>query len=118
MAKLNNDRYSADVSADTETNTVTVSINDGGEGPQRSGYVALYYDGPESYGDTPELIDNRRVVAVDWDGVETSVPNVAGGCELTFETSGFFVEGDGEWIVFFGATDDPLTRVHAAEARS
>jgi len=74
--------------------------------------------GLSAFGDLPELVENRRVVAINWDGVETDVPNVAGGATLSFNVPGRFVDGHGEWIVFFGATDDPLSRVHAAEARS
>lgn len=112
------DRYSATVSADASTDEVNVEIKDSGSGAQKSGYVALYYDGPEAFGDLPELVENRRVVAINWGGVETDVPNVAGGTTLSFDVPGRFVDGHGEWIVFFGAADDPLTRVHAAEARS
>ena len=106
------ERYSADVSA--RGGEVQVRINDSGEGAQKSGHVALYYDGPEAFGDLPELVENRRVVAIPW---ATSAANVHNGTVLEFNAPEEYIDGDGRWLVFFGAEDDPLVDVPAHVAR-
>jgi hypothetical protein len=112
MAKLDSQRYSASIRA--ESGEVVVDIQDSGEGPQRSGHVALYYDGPEAYGDLPEFVAHKRVVATYW---ETDTPNVHGGETLRYNAPQRFVDGEGRWIVYFGAEDDPIAERSAKAAR-
>jgi hypothetical protein len=101
-----------------DANTVEVIVedkkpNDGG----KSGNVDLYYAGSETPTDLPELIDSIRVLHVDW-GEDLETPNLADGETLVYgDVPTRYIEGNGEFILYFGADPEPVARVSAEEAR-
>lgn len=114
-----NENYAFRVNADADEEQVEVEVEDKQDHDAgKSGNIDLYYAGSETPTDLPELIGSKHVYHFEGvEGGEGASTNIADEATLTYDVPRRYIEGNGEFIVYFGASPDPVARISAEDAR-